>query len=376
MAKLSTWLVVVAVAAVGIAAGVSSLLSDDDERAKPKMSTGAASVESSKPLSLEEAARTRAEATARTLGEEGILGTLYFMDEGCRLRAVRLPDLTPSSVPRLTACRLAVSSGGRPSPKDVVWGPDGRLVAVCRDGRTQVFDPRSGSAARAGQPVLALDGCAPAWTPAGLLTFVRRGELAQLDETCPESGSACSHVILSEDELVAAFRGAPSLRRLRSPSVRMVAWLSDRAFVAILRGQRRDGKRRDLVALFDGARLVDAAPLRRPRLSPLRVSPRRTFVAVQADRTGIWLLHADGASLSVERFPPWSPPAPTDVNAIAWSPDERWTAVASRTAVYVYRTTESSAGFIGLPITARDLEWAPATAAAVAAPPGGEDEHG
>jgi hypothetical protein len=144
----------------------------------------------------------------------------------------------------------------------------------------------------------------------------------------------------------------------------MVAWLSDTALVAIIRGERGDGKRRDLVALFDGGRLLDAAPLRRPRLSLLRVSPRRTYVAVQADPTGIWLLHADGASLSVERFPPWSPPAPTDVKAIAWSPDERWTAVASRTTVYVYPTADGRAGFIGLPITARDLEWAPTSAAA------------
>jgi hypothetical protein len=336
------------------------------EPERPPTTTGAVPDEPSQPPTAEETARSRAEATARALGDEGVSGTLYFLDDACRLRAVHLPDLTPAGSPRLTACRFAVASASRPSPNDVVWGPDGRLVAACRHGRTRVFDPRSGSAARAGQPVLELDGCSPTWTPAGLLTVVRGGELAQLDRACPEDGNSCSAVILSRDELASAFRETPGLRPLRSPTVRMVTWLSDTAFVAVLRGERADGSRRDLVALFDGGRLLDAAPLRRPRLSLLRVSPRRTYVAVQADSTSIWLLHADGASLSVERFPPWSPPAPTDVKAIAWSPDERWTAVASRTTVYVYRTSGGSAGFIGLPITARDLVWAPTSAAAQA----------
>jgi hypothetical protein len=357
MAKLSTWLVVGAVGAVGIAAGVSSFLSGNEERRKPVAGLDAASDEASAQPPAEEAARLRNEATARALGAEGVLGTLYFLDEDCRLRAVRLPDLAASSAPRLAACRVAAASADRPSPEGVVWGPDGRLVAACREGRIQVFDPRSGSPARAGEPVLTLDGCAPAWTPAGLLTFVRGGELAQLDEACSGNGSACSHVILSRDELATSFHELPGLRSLRSPSVREVAWLSDEAFLAILRGERSDGQRRDLVALFRGTRLVEAAPLRRPHLSLLRVSPRRTYAAVQADPTGVWLLSADGASLSVQRFPPWSPPAPTDVKAITWSPDERFTAVASRTSVYIYRTARNSAGFIGLPIAARDLVW-------------------
>jgi hypothetical protein len=368
MAKLSTWLVVIAVVAVGIAAGVSSFLTNEGEGPSSHTSAEDGAGEPSERLGAEEAARLRTEATARTLGEEGIVGTLYFLDDGCRLQGVRLPDLTPSRAPRLTACRFSVVSAGRPSAEQVVWEPDGRLAAVCQEGRTQVFDPRSGSAARAGQRVLTVDGCAPAWTPAGRLTVVRRGELARHDVACNESARACGRVILSHDELVAAFRAERGLRSLRSPAIRMVAWLSETAFVAILRGENPDGARRDLVALFEGDRLADVAPLRRPRLSLLRVSPRRTYVAVGANRAGMWVLHADGKSLSVERFPPWSPPAPTDVNAIAWSPDERWTAVASRSAVYVYRSTETSGRFIGLPIAARDLEWAPASGAAAATP--------
>jgi hypothetical protein len=44
-------------------------------------------------------------------------------------------------------------------------------------------------------------------------------------------------------------------------------------------------------------------------------------------------------------------------HAIAWSPDERWTAVATRASVYVFRTEETDGTLIRIPITVRDLAW-------------------
>jgi hypothetical protein len=69
----------------------------------------------------------------------------------------------------------------------------------------------------------------------------------------------------------------------------------------------------------------------------------------------IWLVRASASSFSVRPFPPWAPPAPTDIRAIAWSPDDRWTAVASRRSVYLFRTARGREGYIGLPLVARDL---------------------
>ena len=357
MAKISSWLAVTAVVALGVAVVLSSVLTGDGNKAGPAVSTAAVSDRRTATLSAAEVEQLKQDAAAQALAPEGVLGTLYLADERCRLRALHLPDLTPASVPSMTACRFAAASGTRPAPRGYAWQPGGRLVASCRGGRTRVFDPRSGSAARSGEPVLDLDGCAPAWKPAGQLTFVRRGELVLLGRSCTASTRQCLQVILSRNDLAKAFRDTPSLRSLRSPSVSEVAWLSDDAFVAILRGERSDGKRRDLVALFSDSRLVASPPLRQPHLSLLRVSPQRTYAAVQADSTDTWVLRAQGASLTIERFPPWSPPAPTDVKAIAWSPDERWTAIASRTSVYVFRTTKSEDGFIGLPFRALDLAW-------------------
>jgi hypothetical protein len=355
MRRISSWLIVAAVAALGVAAGVSSLL-DGDKVARPvppaadegRPSTGAAEV----------AASPESGAAARELERQGALGVLYFTDERCHLHALRLPDLSPQVAPELTTCRFGATASKRPEPRALVWQPGGRLVALCEAGRTKVFDPRAGGASRSSERMFELEGCAPAWKPSGELTLVHAGELDQLDEqTCAERGAQCTRVLVSRRDLEAGFRRTPSLRRLRGPALEEVAFLSADTFIAILSARGPSGSRRELVALFQGDRLVTAPRLRDTHLSLLRVSPRRRFAAVQGDTSALWLLRARGRSLTLERFPPWSPPAPTDVRAIAWSPDERWMAVASRSSVYLFRTTRTAEGFIGLPVQALDLAW-------------------
>jgi hypothetical protein len=55
----------------------------------------------------------------------------------------------------------------------------------------------------------------------------------------------------------------------------------------------------------------------------------------------------------------WELPLPpvTQPHAVAWSPDERWTALAARSAVYVFRTEEPWGPVVEIPLAVRDLDW-------------------
>jgi hypothetical protein len=81
----------------------------------------------------------------------------------------------------------------------------------------------------------------------------------------------------------------------------------------------------------------------------IRPSPRRHYVA---------LLGPDGVGLLDDQAVPLHlPDAVQASHAIAWSPDERWTAMATRASVYVFRTREPEGELIRIPLGVRDLAW-------------------
>jgi hypothetical protein len=81
----------------------------------------------------------------------------------------------------------------------------------------------------------------------------------------------------------------------------------------------------------------------------IRPSPRRHYLA---------LLGPDGVGLLDDQAVPLHlPDAVQASHAIAWSPDERWTAMATRASVYVFRTREPEGELIRIPIAVRDLAW-------------------
>jgi hypothetical protein len=43
--------------------------------------------------------------------------------------------------------------------------------------------------------------------------------------------------------------------------------------------------------------------------------------------------------------------------AVAWSPDERWTALATDASVYVYPTDRPDELVVRIPLMVRDLAW-------------------
>jgi hypothetical protein len=83
----------------------------------------------------------------------------------------------------------------------------------------------------------------------------------------------------------------------------------------------------------------------------VRPSPQGRYYALLGDgRAGSPIFSADGRELDL-------PAAVRSPHAIAWSPDERWTALASEESVYVYPTEQPERLVIRIPLAVRDLDW-------------------
>jgi hypothetical protein len=199
-------------------------------------------------------------------------------------------------------------------------------------------------------PVGRIAGHAPAWKPDGSLTVVRDGEVWG------------ERRLLSAVDLTRAARTLqivpPDPRHLRSATAFDVAWLTDSRAAVLVRVQLQGRLRRigpiTALALFEGSHVVRAVPYSGARV--LRVSPRRTFLAVVENGERVAVVDSDGRTL-LDSIAIQAPNA----SAVAWSPDERWTAVASRWRVYLLPTADIEAGrtprTIRLPLAARDLAW-------------------
>jgi hypothetical protein len=328
----ATWLVVVALAAIGIAAAVDAFRGGD-----------------ATPLPQSPAHERRSEPQA-TYAEEGFGGILYYTNEGCELRAVRLPTLERVEAPRWDECRFELNpdgtrANGATSGWDPYSDPDaGRLFQTV--GRTiQVASSRlpEGSS---------FHGSAPAWRSDGTLTYARRGAV----RAWPSGG-----ILLSGRDLwraAARHPNAPAARRLARLRVRQLAWLDASRGVVLLHVGVGEGPDYDIAALFEGRRLLTTVA---SRSSTGRVwtSPGGSFFAVLGD--GMRIFDRDG---DPRPSPPLSAP-----RALAFSPDERWVAVATRASVVVFQTFGAELRLRRLPIVARDLAWrsSPGTAALRAA---------
>jgi hypothetical protein len=345
----ASWVVLAALVALGIAASVDALRDGDGaesrQAARPTTSRGEQAATSPSAGVTANAPSARAFA-ARELRELGASGVLTYSDADCRLQAVTLPDLEPSSAPNARSCRFRFTTGnelyfGRGVPSS----PYGGLWARCLDGIVELRTPDGILHARH-------EGCAPAWKPDDTPTLVRAGEVLQLapcaDDRPGELPIRCARVLLSRVLLTRELRGAGWTAS--AFFVVELAWLSDSRFAAVVRA-RLQGGIADLLAVFEGGRLLSAPLFAYERLSGLRVSPLGTFVAARiGGRGGGGLAVVDG-----EGRP--APPLITQGHAIAWSPDERWTAVAGDEEVFVFATQREARAIAFLPVVASDLVW-------------------
>jgi hypothetical protein len=325
MGRLTTGLVVVALCGLALAAAVDAIR---DGGAGPSSRRETAERRPSQP-------ELRFQAVSDELRAEGVAGTITWSDRACVVHTLVLPSLERGDNSG-HGCSFTVSPGFRVGRDNAVTSPDGDLVARCRGDRVEVLDT---SASFVREQV---SGCAPAWRPDAELTLVRDGELVRLSD-CAQP-DPCLDVVVSRRELGEAVGRDPWA--FGRPVFQEVAWLDDRTFAAVIRDERRHEA---LIALFRGGRFASAPPFSYSSLSGLRVSPLGSYVAVHLNRgRGLVMVDDEGRYQSFGF---------RTARAIAWSPDETWTVVATGDGTFLFPTREFPIGLIRLPLDAADLVW-------------------
>ena len=318
-------LVVVAVSAIGLAAGWDALRGGDEPAAQPEQA----------PADEDEGTNY---VPLQGAEPDPFGGVLYYTTEDCELRAAELPDIRPVDAPNWDECGFTLSPDAtRVGDETTAWDPHtdprrGRLFQV--DGDTIQIATNGGPE---GAPIR---GTAPAWRPDGTLTYVVDGAIRDW----PEGNTvvAAERIRLTVLEHPNAPDGRDFLEDVRVLEHR---WLDQERLVAVLAAQVRDGPTLNLVTVFDDG-LPFGSTSFLESVDGLRVSPHGTYFAVNAG--GIRLYDRDADALPL--------PAMSGSRAVAWSPDEDLTAVATEASVYVFPPGETEP-VERLELVANDLDW-------------------
>jgi hypothetical protein len=362
-------IVVVAVVALALAATLDAFR--DDGSAEPRAAPvdeerGAAGTRRAPRLD-------RRPLVSAQLREAGVRGALILIDERCRYWALELPELEwrwdetgPSTVCTLSSSITTRDAFGGPGK---LWEPEGRLIGACRRNLVDVYASERDSFYR-------MRGCTPAWRPDGRVTYVRGDQVLELEPECSRGTrrvtvgrrQRCGRVVVGPRDIERAVRAAerPFCPRalthvcggpvLRSLEIQDVGWLSSTRVAVHARFAWAGAGERDLVAVFERRRLV-ARPTTRRRFDDLRVSPNRTYVVVRGGRPRVLVfLDRDGRVVAENPL--------AGGHHVAWSPDERWTVIATGASTYVFPTDELELAGKGAPlrairldIFAADLSW-------------------
>jgi hypothetical protein len=321
-----------------------------------------APVERTRPAPAGEAARPvpwETEELAGRLAELGATGVLTYSDpNGCELRALALPRLVAAEAPRASTCRFALSPDRMRILFAGGWRADGRLGFRCGGG-VDAVDIVSGG----GADLYSLGArCPAAWSPDGRLAVVGEdGEVRAWQFPCGPPTS-CSEVVLPNAALgaavPAAYRQLAAPPRVDEVEVLALAWLSRTKLAATFEARWRFGARagpeaaRDerFLAVFEGGRVLLARPDGGAGFTELVTSPRRGYLAVATERPpGFLLLTSAGRQVAL--------PPLRGSHAIAWSPDERLAAIATRASVYILRPGDAHGPVVRLPLAAGDITW-------------------
>jgi hypothetical protein len=297
-----TALLIAAVVALGIAATVDALRSDEGKK-PPAPATSS----------------TSPAADLRRADASGVLYAAVRMGNRCRLRALRLPDLSTAASFTSEFCEFDVNAAG-----EVVVGPpcpgDGVRVQVIA-GSSRAFP-----------------GCAPAWTPHGRLTFVLDGDVVSGDELVIRDATRFARKALGDESRLA---------------VRQLAWLTEER-VAVVVATRNLA--RAVIVVVEGDRAV-SEPIRMEAEANVGVSndSQEIFVGGGEGGFGVQVFNRHGAFVSASRFDF------ADVAAVAESPDGRFFAVARPDNVCIYEEADPPPRerfpVTCLPSDAVDLAW-------------------
>jgi hypothetical protein len=251
------------------------------------------------------------------LGRVGATGRLFVTLPGCRLRALRLPDLTWEGEPNVAApCRFALAPTDFPVRDAISVSPTGELRAACEDGNLRIFDD-------GGFRTEHSSACPPAWMGDGTLTFVRNGGLWR--------GVDAPRRLVSR-ERVSGLLGRPS-------TLEEVAWVDDERFWAVV----RSGETAIVALLSTTDDLVFAPSFTAREITGLRVSA----TGMVAARTDHGVVFFDSGGRRALTFP--------NGRAVAWAPGELIAAVAApRQILFVAPVSRE---VVPISLQATDLEW-------------------
>jgi hypothetical protein len=260
----------------------------------------------------------RPQQSGPTVRGPELSGVLLVAGPDCSVTALRLPALEEMQAPRQIDC------GG------VTWSPDGTLNATCKEGFTDV-------ALTGGPSLLHVRGCGAAWRVDGSVGVIRDGELV----VARRRGQP--RIFFSQGQLAQALEGqAPAGERFELAEV---AWLSLTNFAAIVQGPKP--WERAIGFLSPGGGTV--VPELGQHISSLRASPlgNVAFAHNQLGREFVMITPA-GREVPLPRI--------ANARAIAWSPDERWVALATRTTTFIARTGTRQV-VLRIPVGGESLDW-------------------
>ena len=276
--------------------------------------------------------------TSAALRMLGVRGELVIYGEQCSEENTALPS---PALLRSDVCR----------PRGVD-SPDGDVVARCVEGNVETTLLATGELRR-------LPGCAPAYRPDGTLTATYGDEVVTYRPCGAQQ--LCASKLIGRAQLERAAQRHPSVparpARLRA-IVDGIAWLSNRraaVSISIRLGGRFEGLGPlGAVAFFDGGRFEETPPFFRLTGGRLAASPRGSYVTQTPDL----ILRLDGSQVSLPRHL-------RNVHDFAWSPDERFVALATPSAVEVvdvaslerYDRTGAGLRSVSLPQPAARLSW-------------------
>jgi hypothetical protein len=338
MRRWPTWLLVGALVALGSVA-VADALRGGGER----------EVVSSNPRPRPSLAVTTAplEPTSSTMR-----GVLFYSnaEHDCRLEGVIVPGLDAARSPKLGSCRFSISGNGQSAfPGRAAWSPHGGLYAREVDGTIEFGSPFS-------HQTLRFPGRAPAFKPDETFTYVRDNEVVEWTTNCPPGSRLftltgdnatvrCRRVVLSHADLRRALIGGEGSGPL---ILKDLAWLSDTRLVTVV-GDAGVSGYREHISVFDDGQSTGMVISEFGEGLRLEASPLGNFFSAWYGDSLVTIRDQNGDLVTFPTLP--------RVRALTWSPDERWTAVATERSVFVFRTNAGEARVRRLPIVAYDLAW-------------------
>jgi hypothetical protein len=270
-------------------------------------------------IAIADAIRSREDASGSPKPPSGLHGLIVAADEECRATGFRLPNMANEEPPHPLDC------GGD------VWSQDGTLVASCKDGVTSVT---SGDGSFQLPDVR---GCTPAWRPDGSLSVIRDGDIV----IAPRHGAPS--LFFSRRQLAGALAravDAPDTWRFTQ-----VSWFGLTSLVAVVEGQTGE----EAIAVFAQGALESFLPEPGARIQDLRASPLGNFGFALAYPGREYVMASRGGDLI---------PIPhvQGGEAIAWSPDELYVAIATADETVIARTGTTRV-IATLPFGGRALAW-------------------